>query len=405
MPESRSKVLVAMSGGVDSSVAAALLAEAGHEVVGCFMRLGSVDEPEGLLGGDAAAAVCDNRPERKRGCCSVNDAADAAQVAAELDIPFYVLNFRRDFQRVIDDFVDGYNAGRTPNPCIRCNDWLKFGRLHAHAAAIGCDRVASGHYARVEHADDGPRLLRGADADKDQSYVLFGSPLARLAEMQLPVGHLPKSEVRALAERFGLPVFDKPDSQEICFVPDNDHAAFVEARTPGGFQEGDLVGPDGTVVGRHGGHQKFTPGQRRGVGVAFGMPIYVTSKDPVTNTVTLGERDRLAAAGCVAGQTNWLVAPPPEGSWSEATAQVRAHGRPIPCLFRGSGEGDRERLEVRFREPAQAVAAGQAVVVYADDRVLAGGWIDHVEAQEAKTRPAPANAVDESTQHRASPTL
>ena len=374
MPAVKEKVLVAMSGGVDSSVAAALLAEQGHEVVGCFMRLGSVDEPEGLLGSAETAKVCDSRPERKRGCCSVNDAADAAHVAAVLGIPFYVLNFRRDFQRVIDDFVDGYNAGRTPNPCIRCNDWLKFGRLHAHAGAIGCDAVASGHYARVEHAARGPRLLRGFDDGKDQSYVLFGSPLDRLAEMRLPVGHLPKSEVRALAERFSLPVFDKPDSQEICFVPDNDHAAFVEARTPGGFEDGDLVGPDGGVVGRHGGHQRFTPGQRRGVGVAFGYPIYVTSKDPATNTVTLGRRADLAALGCTAGDANWLVDPPAAGAWAKGAAQVRAHGAALPCRFRGGGGS----LEVRWDEPAEAVAAGQAVVVYGGDRVLAGGWIDAV---------------------------
>ena len=375
----KQKVLVAMSGGVDSSVAAALLAEQGHEVVGCFMRLGSVDEPEGLLGGDDAQAVCDNRPERRRGCCSVNDAADAAHVAAVLGVPFYVLNFRRDFQRVIDDFVDGYNAGRTPNPCIRCNDWLKFGRLHGHAAAIGCDAVASGHYARVEHAADGPRLLRGADAKKDQSYVLFGSPRRRLAEMRLPVGHLPKDEVRALAERFGLPTSDKPESMEICFVPNNDHAAFVEARTPGGFAPGELVGPGGEVVGTHAGHQRFTPGQRRGVGVAFGHPIYVTAKDPETHRVTLGPREDLRAAGCVAGQANWLVDPPAADAWARGGAQVRAHGEAIPCRYRGAGD----RLEVRFEGTAEAVAAGQAVVVYDGERVVAGGWVDRVEAFRA----------------------
>ncbi|BAM02253.1 tRNA 2-thiouridine(34) synthase MnmA [Phycisphaera mikurensis] len=380
MPE---KVLVAMSGGVDSSVAAALLHGQGHEVVGCFMRLGSVDEPEGLLAGDAARAVCDNRPERKRGCCSVNDAADAAHVAAVLGVPFYVLNFRRDFQRVIDDFVDGYNAGRTPNPCIRCNDWLKFGRLHAHAAAIGCDAVASGHYARVLPGPGGAELHRGLDPGKDQSYVLFGSPAARLAEMRLPVGGFPKAEVRAMAERFGLPVFDKPDSQEICFVPDNDHAAFVEARTPGGFAEGDLIGPDGGVVGRHGGHQRFTPGQRRGVGVAFGMPIYVTAKDPATNAVTLGPRERLRTAGCTAAEANWLVPPPPEGRWARGEAQVRAHGEPIPCRYRGGGD----RLEVRFDGEAEAVAAGQAVVVYAGTRVQAGGWVTAADGSGEERHP------------------
>src|SRR5262245_18922160 len=233
MSERKPKVLVAMSGGVDSSVAAALLLREGYDVVGCFMRLGSpgesFDELE-QMSDESPAATCDPKKIRigHQGCCSINDAADARMVAAELGVPFYVCNFKKDFGRIIDYFVDEYTAGRTPNPCVRCNDWLKFGKLHEYAGQIGADFVASGHYARVQ---DG-KLLRGVDQSKDQSYVLFGVPREQLSHMLLPIGGFEKTRVRELARDFGLPVFDKPDSQEICFVPDNDYAGLVERRRP-----------------------------------------------------------------------------------------------------------------------------------------------------------------------------
>ena len=242
-----------MSGGVDSSAAAALLKEEGYEVVGCFMRLGSED-PEEIADGydnlhgshkgkDCSLPVAQPTARKhKQGCCSVNDAADARLVAAVLDIPFYVVNFRKDFGRIMDYFVAEYNAGRTPNPCVRCNDWLKFGKLHAYAQSIDADFVATGHYARTDLSDPTrPRLLRGIDNAKDQSYVLFGSPRDQLTHMLLPVGGYEKTEIRQIAQNHKLPVFNKPDSQEICFVPDNDYARLVDRRTEGGLAPGAIL--------------------------------------------------------------------------------------------------------------------------------------------------------------------
>jgi len=249
MTHTKGKVLVAMSGGVDSSVAAALLQQRGYEVVGCFMRLGSPGETlDTLQPYDEQGVACD--PDKIRighqGCCSINDADDARLVAAKLDIPFYVCNFKKDFGRIIDYFVGEYNAGRTPNPCVRCNDWLKFGKLHTYAQQIDADYVASGHYARIDRSDpDQPRLLRGVDHDKDQSYVLFGAPQSRLKEMLLPIGEYEKSRVREIAAELDLPVFNKPDSQEICFVPDNDYAGLVKRRTPEQVGAGAIVDTEG----------------------------------------------------------------------------------------------------------------------------------------------------------------
>src|SRR5690348_6651565 len=239
MPNARKKVVVAMSGGVDSSVAAALLQREGYDVLGVFMRLGP---PSGVEAHDDTAS-CDPSGKSKQGCCSVLDAADAHRVAGLLGIPFYVLNFEQDFGRVIDYFVSEYNRGRTPNPCVRCNDWLKFGKLAQYAEAVGADYVASGHYARVEAdpATGSPRLLRGLDHRKDQSYVLFGMSREALAHTLLPVGEYEKPAVREIARELKLPVYNKPDSQEICFVPDQDYAALVKRRSPETFRAGELV--------------------------------------------------------------------------------------------------------------------------------------------------------------------
>jgi tRNA-specific 2-thiouridylase len=399
------KVLVAMSGGVDSSVVAALLQQQGYEVVGCFMRLGSDDSLEAADGYDnvrendaCSLPVLDNRKSKignrkshKQGCCSVNDSADARHVAALLGIPFYVMNFKKDFGRIIDYFVDEYNAGRTPNPCVRCNDWLKFGKLHQYARSIDCDYVASGHYARIarsrgpsaaktrtggtEKNGTGPFLQRGLDRAKDQSYVLFGSPRDRLEHMLLPIGEMHKAEVRQVADDLGLPVFDKPDSQEICFVPDNDYARLVERRTPGRFQSGAILDTQGNAIGEHPGHQHFTLGQRRGLGVAVGRPIYVVDKDPAANTVTVGDKGDLLADGCTASQTNWLIDPPPAGEWRDCEVKVRYNSPPTPGSVRVIGD---DQLEVRFDPPVSAVTPGQAVVCYDRDTVLGGGWIDAV---------------------------
>jgi len=375
--QKRGKVLLAMSGGVDSSVAAALLQRDGYDVVGCFMRLGSDDSLETADGYDnlspqaARQVACDPaRPQKKhkQGCCSVNDADDARLVAAILGIPFYVMNFKKDFGRIIDYFVDEYNAGRTPNPCVRCNDWLKFGKLHDYAQSIDCDHVASGHYAQVI----GGELRRGLDRGKDQSYVLFGSPRERLSHMLLPIGGMQKSAVRQLADDFDLPVFNKPDSQEICFVPDNDYAKLVERRTPGGFDTGAILDTEGNAIGEHAGQQHFTLGQRRGVGVALGYPIYVVDKDPVANTVTVGGKDDLLSSGLTATQTNWLIDDVPT-DWRDCDAKVRYNSDPKPARFRVTGD---DAFEVAFVDPVTAVTPGQAVVVYDGDRVMGGGWID-----------------------------
>ena len=365
-----------MSGGVDSSVAAALLKQEGYDVVGCFMRLGSDGE-----GPDPGGGSDPPRPHHQ-GCCSVNDAADARLVAAILQIPLYVLNFRKDFDRVIDYFVDEYNAGRTPNPCVRCNDWLKFGKLARYARSIDADFVATGHYARVEHpsagtAGGGPacaasRLLRGLDHAKDQSYVLFGTRLEDLGRMLLPVGHYQKAQVRDIARGLGLPVFDKPDSQEICFVPDNDYADLVARRSPkSSVRGGDILDQEGRVVGRHGGHQHFTIGQRRGVGVALGYPIYVVDKDPEANTVIVGTREHLESRGLVAGRANWLV-DLPDARAVPCQVKIRSNSPPVGATVRLTGP---KGFEVKFDEPLSAVTPGQAAVCYDGDRVLGGGWI------------------------------
>ncbi len=404
MTADRPKVLVAMSGGVDSSVAAAMLVREGYDVVGAFMRLGSPGEELGGAGGKIG----------HQGCCSINDANDARVVAAELGAPFYVLNFKREFGRVIDYFVDEYAEGRTPNPCVRCNDWLKFGRLHEVARQVGAAFVASGHYARVrsdgatEGRGDrgGARLLRGVDRSKDQSYVLFGTARERLTEMLLPIGHMPKDEVRDLAKRWSLPVFDKPDSQEICFVPDNDYAGLVERLRPalspaggsGGLESrvssragsgsGAIVdGATGATVGAHAGQHRFTIGQRRGLSVSLGHPIYVVGRDAATNTVTVGPREALASAGLEAREVNWLVDAPGPGEWRDCLVKIRYNAEPVPARCRV--DPARDSLEVRFEAAQFAVAPGQAAVCYdADDPdvVLGGGWISRSVAPEEGAR-------------------
>ncbi len=383
---SKGKVLVAMSGGVDSSVAAALLMREGYEVVGVFMRLGSPGETVGeLTPFDTAGVSCDPAKVKigHQGCCSINDAADARGVAGGLGVPFYVCNFKKDFGRIIDYFVESYASGATPNPCVRCNDWLKFGKLHDYAHQIDAEFVASGHYARVENG----RLKRGVDVSKDQSYVLFGASRERLTKMMLPIGGYQKSEVRAIAEELGLPVFDKPDSQEICFVPDNDYAGLVERRRPELAAKGSILDEAGNVVGAHDGQHRFTIGQRRGVGVALGYPIYVVDKNPATNTITVGDGEGLFSSACSVGEANWLTDASKYRDWTPAWVQHRYNSPAVRAEVRTDGvmpEGEASpsgRLgvfQVRFEEKQRAVAPGQALVIYDDDDpdvVVGGGWI------------------------------
>jgi tRNA-specific 2-thiouridylase len=408
-PGNGRKVLVAMSGGVDSSVAAALLVRAGYDVVGVFMRLGSPGEaldtlePADAPAFDTAQVSCDPRKLKigHQGCCSINDAADARLVAAELGVPFYVVNFKKDFGRIIDYFVDEYASGRTPNPCVRCNDWLKFGKLYEYATQIGAECVASGHYARIQsgevvkwqsgevqnasHSASSHRLLRGLDHSKDQSYVLFGAPRERLASMMLPIGEMMKPEVRDLAKKFGLPTFDKPDSQEICFVPDNDYAGLVERRRPELARAGAILDRDGNTVGTHPGQHRFTIGQRRGVGVALGYPIFVVNKNPSTNSVTVAAREDLMMASCTVGEANWLVEPSLITDGTPVLAKYRYNTPAAPARVVRTSDADaatpsgrRGTFFVTFDTPQEAVAPGQALVLYdarEPDLVLGGGWI------------------------------
>ncbi len=360
MAASRGKVVVAMSGGVDSSVAACLLHEQGYEVTGLFMRTG-VHEPSEPRGPAS---------DRHRGCCSAADASDARAVAGRLGVPFFALNFKEQFDRIIDYFADEYVRGRTPNPCVMCNEHLKFGRLADYGAAAGADFVATGHYARIDRTDGHWRLLRGLDRAKDQSYVLFGLARDMLPRTMLPIGGMTKDEVRDHARRFGLTLCDKPDSVDICFVPDRDYARVVRERRPEAFVDGPIVNSDGHELGRHGGIANFTIGQRRGVGVAVGLPIYVTRIDPDSRSVTVGPKEALAVEEFVAERARWLV-PTPAGP-IRAAVQIRYQHRAAPATVEPLS-GDRVR--VRFDEPQTAVTPGQAAVFYDGDAVLGGGWI------------------------------
>lgn len=373
-PANGRKALVAMSGGVDSAVAAAAMVRAGWDVVGCFMRLGSPDEN---LDQDTKIG--------HRGCCSINDAQDARLVAADLGIPLYVCNFKNDFGRIIDYFVDAYARGRTPNPCVRCNDWLKFGKLHSYARSIGASVVVSGHYARVDRTGPEPRFMRGRDHAKDQSYVLFGAPKERLGEMVLPIGEFEdKQQVRDAASALGLNVASKPDSQEICFVPDDDYAGLVERRRPELASAGSVLTVDGQPLGEHAGQHRYTIGQRRGLGIAAADPLYVVSKDPQANTVTVGPADALACAAVEVGEANWLGPIPTDGA--AVLVRYRAHGLECAARVRHLEDGDRPtpsgrpgRFALRFAEPQRAIAPGQAAVLYDPehpDLVLGGGWIE-----------------------------
>jgi tRNA-uridine 2-sulfurtransferase len=363
------KILVAMSGGVDSSVAAGLLREQGHDVIGLFMRVG-VGLPE------PAVSSCDSSPTPSppdhQGCCSAADAADARRVAGLLGIPFYTLNFQPDFERIIDHFADEYVRGRTPNPCIQCNTELKFGKLLEYASAVAADYIATGHYARVASLNSRLVLLRGRDKLKDQSYFLYGIRPEVLPRTLFPVGDLRKSEVRAHARRLGLPVTDKPDSVEICFAPNRDYARVVRARRPECFRPGPIVDPAGHTLGTHDGLASFTIGQRRGLRVAAGRPLYVAALDAQRNTVVLGDRQHVLHRTLTADQTNFFVDPPRRPL--RCTAKIRYQHQAAPC---SAVLIDEERLQVDFDEPQLAVTPGQSVVLYADDVVLGGGCIEH----------------------------
>ncbi len=368
------KVIVAMSGGVDSSVAACLLQQQGYECIGVFMRVGAhASEAE-----EACTLPADPARKLKHGCCSAADAIDARAIAGKLDVPFYALNFEREFDGIIDYFVDEYSRARTPNPCIMCNSRIKFGRLLQYADMMDAEFVATGHYARVLRGSGGDcRLARSLNLDKDQSYVLFGIGREHLPRFLFPVGEIAdKAEVRAIASELGLRVHDKPDSQEICFVPENDYRLLLTERRPELLRPGSVVDEDGKVLGQHEGVAAYTIGQRRGLGIAAGKPIYVTRLNVLNNTVTVGSKADLLSSGLVAESVNWLRDPPAAETWQPAQIKIRYTHTPAAgeILLRPDGA-----VEARFDEQQTAVTPGQAAVFYEGDVVLGGGWIGNAE--------------------------
>jgi tRNA-specific 2-thiouridylase len=358
------RIVVAMSGGVDSSVAAALLAGQAHDVIGLSMQL-----YPSTSSGQATGAG-----ETFGTCCTLDDLNDARRVAGAIGIPHYILNFERQFQdTVVSNFVREYASGRTPLPCAHCNSDLKFSTLLDRARGLGAEYVATGHYARVERGPNGRwQLRRSADPGKDQSYFLFSLTQEQLSRAVFPVGALSKGDVRAEARRLGLAVADKPDSQEICFVPDGHYASFVSRVAPSVDRDGPIVDEGGAVVGRHSGVHRFTVGQRKGLGVSAPAPLYVLRIDADSATVTVGPRGSLERTSLTASLVNWSSVAPPAG-WIAVSAQIRHRHAPADARVRAI---DQDRAELTFDTPQPAITPGQAVVFYDGDVVVGGGWID-----------------------------
>jgi tRNA-specific 2-thiouridylase len=350
---SKGTVLVAMSGGVDSSVAACMLLEQGYEVVGSHMRLVHLDGVE-------------------HGCCGPAARNDAAKVARIAGFPFEICDLSDEFERtVIGDFVAEHEAGRTPNPCARCNGEIKFGAFLRRADELGIDTVATGHYVRTDRLGRRLRLLRGADRAKDQSYMLHMLGQPELSRSRFPVGGIPKAETRAAAERYGLPVASKPDSQELCFAPSGEAGAYLASAAPHLMRDGEVVDTDGRVLAYHAGSAAFTVGQRRGLGVSGREPSYVLEIDARANRVVVGPGELLARSGAIADRVSWVAGEPPSGVPFEAEVRIRYRGDDVPAVVEPLGDA----VRIEFRTPQRGVAPGQSAVVYRGDELLGGGRI------------------------------
>lgn len=349
------KALIAMSGGVDSSVAAYLMKEAGYDCIGVTMKLYD-NEDIGM--------------EQEKTCCSLSDIEDARSVAVKLGIPYYVFNFKADFkEKVIDNFIESYRCGMTPNPCIECNRHLKFAHLWQKARELQCDVVVTGHYARITEDGQGYHLLKGKDSAKDQSYVLYSLTQEQLAHTCFPLGGYTKEEIRRIAEEQGFFNAAKKDSQDICFIPDGDYRSFIEKTTGQSSQPGDFVDKDGNVLGTHKGYYCYTIGQRRGLGISAPQSLYVTEIRPEENKVVLGSNDDLFHSHLTADNFNWIEEVRPD---EVIKARIRYHQVEKEATARVTQDG---RVEVDFLEPQRAITKGQSVILYRGDAVVGGGRI------------------------------
>ena len=353
------RVVVAMSGGVDSSVTAGLLHEAGAEVIGMTMQIWDYSNFTSKHG------------ETHGTCCSLDDVYDARRVAEQIGIPFYVVNFEKEFEReVIERFCDDYFAGRTPNPCVLCNQVLKFEILLRRARELEADFLVTGHYAQIEQQGRRYVLRKGLDRHKDQSYFLFTLTQEQMTMVRFPLGGMTKEEVRGHGARLGLRVAEKAESQDICFVPDGDYVRFLEEQRGSGSMNGDIVHVSGQVLGTHLGTYRYTVGQRRGLGLSWPKPLYVVSVDAVHKRVVVGEKEHLEVPELEAFDVNWMVSPP-EGAFA-ADCRIRYRHREVPAMLTPQDNG---MVHVRFEHPQKGVTPGQAVVFYHDDSVVGGGWI------------------------------